>query len=78
MALFIVGFFGWFAALVLGRMPLGFRNLGAYVLRYSAQVNGYAYVLTDTYPYSGPPALGQVSETTDELPAPDASPALET
>jgi hypothetical protein len=78
MALFMVGFFGWFVALALGRMPLGFRNLGAYILRYSAQVNGYAYVLTDSYPYSGPPGSGQVSATTSELPAPDASPALET
>ena len=35
-------------------MPLGLRNLGAYILRYSAQLNGYAYLVTDRYPYSGP------------------------
>ena len=51
-----VAFLGWFAALVLGRMPLGLRNAGAYVLRYSAQTYGYLYLLTDRYPFSGPPA----------------------
>ena len=30
---------GWFASLALGRMPLGLRNAGAFVLRYEAQVN---------------------------------------
>jgi hypothetical protein len=55
-ALWIVGIFGWFAALVTGRMPRGLRNLGAYALRYSAQTHGYALLLTDRYPYSGPPA----------------------
>ena len=37
-----------------GRMPRGLRNLEAFVLRYSAQLNGYLYLLTDRYPYSGP------------------------
>lgn len=55
-ALFVVAVFGWFASLVLGRMPQGLRNLGAYCLRYNAQVNAYTLVLTDRYPYSGPPA----------------------
>jgi Domain of unknown function (DUF4389) len=53
-ALFLVGFFGWLVALVLGRMPDGLRNLGAYVLRYAAQVNAYLYVLTARYPDAGP------------------------
>ena len=35
-------------------MPRGLRNLEAFVLRYSAQLNGYLYLLTDRYPYSGP------------------------
>jgi hypothetical protein len=35
-------------------MPLGLCNLGAFILRYSAQVNSYAYLVTDRYPYSGP------------------------
>ena len=53
--LFVVGFLGWFAALVTGRMPLGFRNAGAYTIRYQAQFAGYwAYVITDRYPYTGP------------------------
>jgi hypothetical protein len=46
---------GWFAALVLGRMPRGLRNAGAHALRYSAQVNAYVTFLTDRYPFSGPP-----------------------
>jgi uncharacterized protein DUF4389 len=51
----IVGFLGWFAALVTGRMPLGLRNAGAFTLRYQAQTNGYAfYLVTAVYPYSGP------------------------
>jgi Domain of unknown function (DUF4389) len=52
--LFVLGVLGWFAALFTGRMPLGLRNLGAYILRYSAQLNAYAYLVTDRYPYSGP------------------------
>ena len=52
--LFVVGVLGWFASLATGRMPLGLRNLGAFILRYSAQVNSYAYLVTDRYPYSGP------------------------
>ena len=42
----VVGFLGWFAALALGRMPDGLRNLGAYALRYSGQTNAYAYLVT--------------------------------
>jgi hypothetical protein len=52
--LYLVAIFGWFVGLVLGRMPGGLRNLGAFVLRYSAQTNGYLYLLTDSYPFSGP------------------------
>ena len=46
--------FGWFVGLFLGRMPKGLRNLGAYCLRYTAQTYAYIYLLTDSYPYSGP------------------------
>jgi len=53
-ALFVVAFFGWFVALALGRMPPGFRNLGAWSLRYGAEASAYFLLLTDTYPYSGP------------------------
>ncbi len=53
--LFLIAFLGWFASLATGRMPLGLRNVGAYVLRYNAQTNAYAaYLLTDRYPYTGP------------------------
>jgi hypothetical protein len=53
--LLAAGFGGWFAVLVLGRMPKGLRNAGAHALRYSAQLNAYGAVLTDRYPFSGPP-----------------------
>ena len=49
---------GWFAAVALGRMPLGIRNLAAYGLGYSAQAYSYALLLTDRYPNSDPDALG--------------------
>lgn len=50
----LVALFGWFVGLILGRMPEGLRNLGAYCLRYSAQTYAYVLLLTDSYPYSGP------------------------
>jgi Domain of unknown function (DUF4389) len=50
----VVAVLGWFASLVTGRMPAGLQRMGAFVLRYHAQVNGYLLLLTDRYPYSGP------------------------
>ena len=50
----MTAFLGWFASLATGRMPTGFRNGGAWALRYGAQVNSYLFVLTGRYPYSGP------------------------
>ncbi len=50
----LVALFGWFVGLFLGRMPEGLRNLGAYILRYQAQAYAYSFLLTDSYPYSGP------------------------
>jgi Domain of unknown function (DUF4389) len=47
-------FLTWFAALITGRAPVGLRNLEAYALRYAGQVNGYVYLLTDTYPNGSP------------------------
>jgi Domain of unknown function (DUF4389) len=67
LALIVAAFLGWFASLVTGRMPEGFRDLGVWVLRYWGQVNAYLYLLTDRYPYSGPPV--------EELPEPE-EPAL--
>jgi hypothetical protein len=54
------GIGGWFAALAIGRMPKGLRNAGAHALRYNAQVNAYATLLTGRYPFSGPPTLEPV------------------
>ncbi|MGH3071568.1 MAG: DUF4389 domain-containing protein [Gaiellaceae bacterium] len=53
-ALAIVGFLGWFAALVTGRMPTGLRNVGAFAVRYQAQTNAYWFVITDRYPHASP------------------------
>jgi hypothetical protein len=52
--LLAVAVLGWFAGLFTGRMPLGLRNAGALALRYFAQAYGYLYVVTGSYPYSGP------------------------
>jgi Domain of unknown function (DUF4389) len=48
---------GWFASLVLGRMPRGFRDAGAYGIGYGAQVGAYALLITDRYPSTDPTAL---------------------
>jgi uncharacterized protein DUF4389 len=45
---------GWFAALILGRMPAGFEHALAYGLGYQAQLSGYLSLLTDRYPCSDP------------------------
>jgi hypothetical protein len=57
---YLAALLSWFYALFRGRVPRGLRNLGAFQLRYSAQVFGYLYLLTDCYPYSGPSAGGQM------------------
>jgi hypothetical protein len=44
----------WFVALLTGSAPWGLRNLSAYALRYSAQLNAYIYLLTDAYPHASP------------------------
>ena len=51
---FIGAFLGWFVALFTGEMPHGLRNAQALALRYSAQTYGYVFLLTPSYPYSGP------------------------
>jgi hypothetical protein len=53
-ALAVVAVLGWWAAMFTARMPTGLRNLGVYALRYQAQVNAYALLLTEAYPYAGP------------------------
>ena len=49
-----VALFAWFACLALGRMPMGFRNLQAYGLRFGAQTWAYLLVITDRYPNLDP------------------------
>jgi Domain of unknown function (DUF4389) len=44
----------WFYALAKGSAPWGLRNLSAYALRYDAQTNGYAYIVTEVYPHASP------------------------
>jgi 2-(1,2-epoxy-1,2-dihydrophenyl)acetyl-CoA isomerase len=46
----VVAILGWFAALFLGRMPRGMRDLMAYCLRYQAQTYAYLLLLTGRYP----------------------------
>jgi hypothetical protein len=46
----VVAIVGWFAALILGRMPRGMRDLMAYCLRYQAQTYAYLLLLTSRYP----------------------------
>jgi hypothetical protein len=53
--------YSWFHGLFRAEVPRGLRNLGAFYLRYQAQVNGYLYLLTDRYPYSGPQAGWQMA-----------------
>ena len=50
----IVAVLGWFASLVLGRMPRGLRNLAAYGVRYTAEVYAYVLLVTPVYPSSNP------------------------
>jgi hypothetical protein len=46
----VVATIGWFAALAVGRMPRGMRDLMAYCLRYQAQTYAYLVLLTSRYP----------------------------
>jgi hypothetical protein len=60
-AAWLAAFFSWFHGLFRAEVPRGLRNLGAYQLRYQAQVYGYLYLLTSKYPYSGPSAGWQMT-----------------
>jgi hypothetical protein len=55
-ATLVAAFLGWWASLFTGRMPRQLRNLGAWGLRYQGQLHSYFLLLTERYPYSGPPA----------------------
>jgi hypothetical protein len=50
----VIAFFGWWYALVTGRMPEGMRNLGVACLRYSSQTLAYMLLVTERYPYAAP------------------------
>jgi len=52
--MYVAAVLGWFAALATGEMPRGLRNAQTLALRYLAQTYGYVYLLTESYPYSGP------------------------
>ena len=46
--------FAWWATMITGRLPRGFRDLGASALRYFGQIYAYAYLITGTYPCASP------------------------
>lgn len=46
----VLGFVGWFVALVTGKLPQGMRDLSAFCLRYYDQTMGYLLLLTQRYP----------------------------
>jgi hypothetical protein len=48
---------GWFASVVLGRMPRGFRDAGAFAVGYRTQVLSYVLLTTDRYPYADPTSM---------------------
>jgi uncharacterized protein DUF4389 len=50
----VAGILTWFVALFTGAAPWGLRNFSAYALRYAAQLNAYAYLLTEAYPHASP------------------------
>jgi uncharacterized protein DUF4389 len=50
----VAALLGWFVGVAQARMPRGLRDLLAYALSYSAQLDGYLFLLTDRYPDSDP------------------------
>lgn len=52
-----VAVLAWFACLVRGRMPAGFRDVQVWTLGYGAQVAAYLFLLTDRFPDSDPRAV---------------------
>jgi 2-(1,2-epoxy-1,2-dihydrophenyl)acetyl-CoA isomerase len=46
----LVAFLGFFFAVATGRFPRGFRDFGAYCLRYQAQMYAYLFLITERYP----------------------------
>jgi hypothetical protein len=52
-----VAVLGWFASLVLGRMPKGLRDAGAYGIGYNGQALAYLLLVTERYPNADPTEL---------------------
>ncbi|MFZ1154666.1 MAG: DUF4389 domain-containing protein [Solirubrobacteraceae bacterium] len=50
----VAALFAWFVALAQARLPRGLRDVIAYALSYSAQLDAYLFLLTDRYPDSNP------------------------
>lgn len=67
--LFTIAVLGWFVALLLGRMPEGLRDAGAWAIGYTAQAFTYLLVVDGRYPFSGPPLTIERPEPDAELPA---------
>jgi 2-(1,2-epoxy-1,2-dihydrophenyl)acetyl-CoA isomerase len=61
----VVALVGWFAALALGRMPRGMRDLMAYCLRYQVQTYAYLLLLTGRYPSLASGSGFQFEEASD-------------
>ena len=72
----LVAFFGWWYALVTGRMPEGMRNLGVACLRYTAQTYAYLFLVTASYPYSAPILREREPEPEELFPTPVAGDAF--
>jgi hypothetical protein len=51
---YFITMLAWWAAMITGRMPRGFRDFGANAIRYLMQVYGYLFLVTGTYPCSSP------------------------
>jgi hypothetical protein len=64
----------WFVSLFTGRAAAGLRNLGAYALRYQAQVNANLYLLTERYPHASPlEGRGETGGSEGEEPLPQST-----
>ena len=67
--LLVASIITWFVALFTGAAPWGLRNFSAYALRYAAQLNAYAYLLTDAYPHASPLEGAAPAQLTFDEPA---------
>jgi hypothetical protein len=54
LALYVTAILGWFLGLVRGTSSPGLHKLAVYALRYHAQTNAFANLLTDVYPNASP------------------------